>query len=186
MPQTQPLSLRGKPMKLPLATPPPAAGPVTRAELDALRADVEALRVELIRQIAQNEREAAALELRMKDATQHEIRTGFDAVKVQLPTIIAGGLKHVEDKLDALIKKAEAAEAYRELRQEIEKEVAARQGVTLDFAIKKTQLEHEVLVNHEFPKESMHKRRLGLYTVVSGFLIALLGLIAAAIASHRK
>jgi len=178
-----------KKMKSGVLATPPSAVPVTRAELDALKTEVENLRAALEQSQRDAIREAAALERRMKDATQHEMQAGFEAVKTHLPLIVAnavsGGLSQVELKLDALIEKAKAAEAYRKLREEIEKDVSVRQGISLDFALKKTQLERDVLANQEFPQESKHKRRIGLYGILSGFAVAVLTLIAAALASHK-
>lgn len=149
-------------------------GPVTREELEAVKRDLDELRIEFTR---------------LKSDTEHEMASGFDGIAHQLPTMIEGVVVSkfniVNEKLDALIKKASEAEQYRSIREEVEKDIAAKQGITLDFEIKQTELETRRINLADLPKASVFARQRIVWGGMSAFLLALLGLIAAAIASHR-
>lgn len=110
-------------------------GPVTREELEAVKHDVDDLRAELHR---------------VQDAMRHEVASGFDGVKRQLPLMVQAavsrGLDQVDAKLDALILKAQEAEAYRALREKVEREVATNQDTRLDLALKREELRNKQLM----------------------------------------
>lgn len=150
-------------------------GQVTREELEAVKRDLDELRTEFTR---------------LKSDTEHAMASGFDGMAHRLPAMIEGVVVSkfniVNDKLDALIKKAGEAERYRTIREEVEKDIAAKQGITLDFEIKKTELETRRITLAELPKASVFARQRVVWAGVSAFVLALLGLIVAAIASHRK
>lgn len=146
---------------------------VTREELEAVKRDIADLRNAF---------------KRLKSETEHEMASGFDGMAHQLPAMIEGVVVSkfnlVNAKLDALILKAGEAEKYRAIREEIEKDVAAKQGINLDFEIKKTELETKRITLAELPKASVFARQRIVWGGVSAFILAVLGLAAAAIASH--
>lgn len=149
-------------------------GPITREELEAVKRDLAELRTEFTR---------------LKSDAEHQMTSRFDGIAHQLPAMIEGVVVSkfniVNQKLDALILKAGEAEKYRAIREEVEKEVAAKQGLTLDFEIKRTELEARKITLADLPKQSVFARQRIVWGGVSAFVLALLGLIAAAIASHK-
>lgn len=154
--------------------PVPAAEPVTREELEAVKMDLAELRTEFTR---------------FKSETEHEMSSSFDGMARQLPAMIEGVVVSkfniVNLKLDALILKASEAEKYRAIREEVEKDVAAKQGINLDYEIKRTELKTRQIALDDLPKASVFARQRIVWGGVSAFVLALFGLVAAAIASHK-